>query len=358
MSVPVLPLHSLLRLPDGGRSEGCPAEGVLWTAVMSRPRERADRAPRPSSRMPECVSQTQCSSVPGRGTPTKSVRPALTGPMRLPCRPCSAVGPLGPDASPRHTCAARAHRASRAPWRPSRVEGVLDRGGSVTTTTSEAPRRVTSSRRVGRGSSPVISPVATTACASSSARVVAEGGLRVGVRLRAVDRLQGVERLAHLEEAEVVEELGEHVAVGVGGDEDPVRRGLVLVQGDDLVDVDRLERLLGEHDDRRRGAAVDLLALPGRAGVAALAALVGRLARLPSARRSGRRARARWARRPWARSCPPPYRGAQTSRNAAGPAPRREAGPAAYGRTGQNWSRPRASSSRRMASPVPEPKPA
>ena len=42
----------------------CPAEGSLWTAVMSHRPWLADRAPRPSSRMAEYRPQTQCSSVP------------------------------------------------------------------------------------------------------------------------------------------------------------------------------------------------------------------------------------------------------------------------------------------------------
>src|SRR5436190_13839789 len=46
----------------------------------------------------------------------------------------------------------------------------------------------------------------------------------LGVRVRgfAADWLQRLQGLAHLEEAEVVENGDEHVALGVGGDEDPV----------------------------------------------------------------------------------------------------------------------------------------
>src|SRR6478735_1772929 len=83
-------------------------------------------------------------------------------------------GPAQPRRqSPAYMCSTGTPSVSRALEAQSVWKVSSTAWGSVTTTTSEAPRRVTSSRRVGRGSSPVISPVATTACASSSARVVA-----------------------------------------------------------------------------------------------------------------------------------------------------------------------------------------
>src|SRR3954471_10454959 len=78
--------------------------------------------------MPECVSQTQCSSVPARGTPTKSVEPATARLMRYAaCRSMcvrarSAETPV-PGIHVQHRHAERLPRLGG----PVRVEGVLDR---------------------------------------------------------------------------------------------------------------------------------------------------------------------------------------------------------------------------------------
>ena len=134
--------------------------------------------------------------------------------------------------------------------------------GSVTTTTSRAPRRATSSTRVGRGSSRGDLPrrhdrrAPRTRPASSRGRCARRRAPPSGRPASAASSASRIsKRLRWLRNEESMLR-----SVSAGTSTRYVGASS-CVQGDDLVDVDRLERLLGEHDDRRRGAAVDLLAL-------------------------------------------------------------------------------------------------
>ncbi len=201
--------------------------------------------------------------------------------------------------SPAYMCSTGTPSVSRALEAQSVWKVSSTACGSVTMTTSRAPRRATSSRRVGRGSSPVISPVADDRVRLELGRASCARAVRASacapVRSTGLQRL---ERLAHLEEAEVVEEGARACCVrcrrarapGRSPAPRPRRAGATILSTSTGLSASSVSTMIaGAGRPSDPGSCSDVGGGLGRRCVAS----VGSHAIQHRARRSGRRARAR-----------------------------------------------------------------